>query len=377
MQSDSTGIGGMPLLPPPGLESRSISMENINGNRGAGGSTAGGRKGSPSISPFANGSTIVLADIRGPGCIRHIWITTPPGNPIQDRNIIIRCYWDDQTVPSVECPLGDFFGAAHGRRPDFSSALCAMPEGRGLSCYYSMPFKKSCRIELENDSGQTVEHLFFSVDYTVGDRYEGDPGYFHAQFRRQNPTVLKSDYIILDGVEGRGRFLGCVVGLRTLDSHWWGEGELKFYLDGDQDLPTICGTGSEDYVCSAWGLGRHALPYHGCPVYISGGKDDLNSLISYYRWHILDPIYFHKDIKIAVQQIGGAGVESVRSRIESGELEVPAPIQPGQSFTLFERVDDYCSTAFWYQTLPTGRFPDLPDRFERSAGLELRESEIK
>ncbi|HZP80399.1 MAG TPA: glycoside hydrolase family 172 protein [Chthonomonadaceae bacterium] len=375
MNSTGISLGGLPLTPPPGVESRAITAENPEGAKGAGGRAGNGRKGAPALSPLPAGQTVTLADIQGPGCIRHIWITTPPGYPLQDRNVILRFYWEGQEQPSVECPLGDFFGMAHGRRRPFASALTLMPEGRGLSCYYTMPFRQRARITVENDSGEDVAHLFYQIDYTVGDELTADTACFHAQFRRQNPTTLKQDYVILDGVQGRGRFLGCVVGLRTLDDHWWGEGEFKFYLDGDKDYPTLCGTGSEDYACSAWGIGVHDTPYHGCPLYARGEKGALDALISYYRWHILDPIYFHKDIKVAVQQMGGASVAAVRERVERGELEVPTPLAEGQQFTLFERQDDYCSTAFWYQTLPTAPFPAFPDRALRSVGLEKRPSE--
>ena len=368
-------MGGLSLIPPKGVESRSISEENRTGARGAGGKAGKGRKGAAAVTPFGKGATHILAEIDGPGCIRHIWITTPPDYILQDRNLILRIYWDGQAHPSVECPLSDFFGVAHGRRRPYASALTVMAEGRGLNCFFAMPFRQHCRITLENDSGQDVLHLFYQVDYTVGDPLEAETAYFHAQFRRQNPTVLKEDYVALDGVEGKGRFLGCVVGLRTLEKFWWGEGEFKFYLDGDTDYPTLCGTGSEDYACSAWGLGVHHAPYHGCPLYVNSGNDNLDDLVSFYRWHVLDPIYFHENIRVTIQQIGCALVEQVKERVDSGELEVPFPLFPGQSHTFFERQDDYCSTAFWYQTLPTVLFPTLPDHALRSIHLERRATE--
>jgi hypothetical protein len=364
-------LGGTPLTF--AGESRSISHENRTGAKGAGGQAGKGRKGSAALGPFAKDEVFTMAEIEGPGCIRHIWITTPPGDPEADRNIILRFYWDGQETPSVEAPLGDFFGMAHGRRRHFESELTCMPEGRGLSCFYPMPFARGARLTAHNDSGRELPCLFYQVDYTVGD--PAPEAYFHAQFRRQNPTELKQDYVILDGVEGAGRFLGCVIGIRTLDRYWWGEGEAKFYIDGDSDFPTICGTGSEDYACSAWGIGQHYTRYHGCPLYVHGPDDDLDALISYYRWHVLDPIYFRRDIRVTMQQMGGSRVVDILPRVESGEIEVPFPIGEGAAFTLFERVDDYSSTAFWYQTLPTRPFPTLPDRAVRSAHLELREAE--
>ena len=375
MSTNTVYVGGLPLVPSDDLHSRSLSQENTTGAKGAGGQAGQTRKGAPCIAPLRAGETVTLSDITGPGCIRHIWLTTPPNNPQHDRNLIIRCYWDGQAQPSVECPLGDFFGMAHGRRRPFASALTTMPEGRGLSCFYPMPFRHHARITLENDAGEDVPFVFYQIDYTLGDALDAQTGYFHVQFRRENPTTLRQDYVVLDGVQGKGRFLGCVIGVRTLDAFWWGEGEFKFYLDGDGEFPTICGTGSEDYACSAWGLGVHHAPYHGCPLYAhqhgEGPQRDLDALISYYRWHVLDPIYFHGNIKVAVQQMGGAMVAQARDRIERGELELVTPLQPGQTFVLFERQDDMSSAAFWYQTLPTAPFPPLPDRQQRSASLEL------
>jgi len=375
----NTHVGGLPILPPSGMVSRAYTAENPNGAPGGGGAANGGRKGSPAIVPFTDGQTVTLAEIEGAGCIRHIWITTPPGNPLHDRSLILRCYWDGQELPAVECPLGDFFGIAHGRRRPYASALTAMPEGRGLDCYFTMPFRTHARITLENDSGSDVSHLFYQVDATLGDPLEDETGCFHAQFRRQNPTAKKQDFVLLDGVTGRGRFLGCMIGVRTLDDHWWGEGEMKFYLDGDTDLPTICGTGAEDYAGSAWGLGVHHTPYHGCTLHeqnrLHGMKSDKDALISFYRWHVLDPVYFHRELRVELQQMGGTFVSEAKQAIDAEEMELTAPLTPGQEFTLFERQDDVCSTVFWYQTLPSPEFPELPDREARSSGLELRSTE--
>ena len=255
-----------------------------------------------------------------------------------------------------------------------------MPEARGLVCYYTMPFARHARVTLENDSGEDVPFLFYQIDYTLGDVLPDDTGYFHAQFRRANPTTLGQDYMVLDGIEGRGRFLGCVIGVRTLAAHWWGEGEFKFYLDGDAALPTICGTGIEDYAGSAWGLGVHHAPYHGCPLYAheyaDGPVRDLDALVSFYRWHVLDPLYFHENLRVTMQQIGGAFVDKARADIESGRMPLVTPLKPGQTFALFERQDDISNAAFWYQTLPTRPFPPLPDRTLRSVGLERRLEEL-
>jgi len=370
-------IGGVPLFDER-LKSRSITHENRRGEKGRGGMAAEGRKGSACLAPFESGTKFEVADIEGPGCIRHIWITTFPGDPMHDRNIILRFYWDDQTHPSVEVPLGDFFGLAHGRRTNFNAAYTAMPEGRAFTCFWPMPFAKRCRIEAENDIGEDCPMFFYQIDYTLGDNVSPDTPYFHAQFRRVLETTMKQDYVILDGVTGKGRFVGCNVGVipsAPSPPFWWGEGEVKIYLDGDVEYPTICGTGTEDYVCSGWGLGEFSAPYFGAPWIRHG-------LVCYYRYHILDPIYFSSDIKVTVQQIGSVAEFEARRRkqfvdwwrsIGKTTLEVP---EEGSFKGSFERVDDYCSTAYWYQTLPTKPFPPLPDRSVRSHDIDLREEEL-
>jgi hypothetical protein len=292
-----------------------------------------------------------------------------------NRNLILRFYWDGQENPSVEAPLTDFFGVGHGRRAPFSSRFLTMAEGRGLNCYFPMPFGSEGRATVTNDSGEELNMFFYQVDYTLGDEVSPETPRFHAQFRRVPRTTLADDYVILDGVKGKGRFLGTVVGLRTLCPFWWGEGELKIYMDGDRDYPTICGTGSEDYVCSAWGLGCFHAPDFGSPFQ----KEDL---ISYYRWHALDPIYFHNEVKVTIQQLGGCFLaeayrerEKVEKLIADGLMELERPIADERIFLCFERADDMSSTAFWYQTLPTQPFPAFPDREIRSAHLGKREGE--
>lgn len=220
-----------------------------------------------------------------------------------------------------------------------------MVEGRGLNTWVPMPFSRSARVTVDVDTTKEIGCLFYQIDYTLGDELSEDTGRLCCSFRRENPTRVREDFAILDRVEGRGRFLGCVVGVRALFENWWGEGELKVYLDGDKVLPTICGTGTEDYALSAWCVGQHANPYQGCPLY----RQDL---ISFYRWHVLDPVYFQDSIRVTMQQIGWG--------------------KPG----LFERCDDWSAAAFWYQTNP-GKLPGrLPDREQRLAALlEPREGE--
>ncbi|XID96035.1 glycoside hydrolase family 172 protein [Paenibacillaceae bacterium WGS1546] len=282
------------------------------------------------------------------------------------RNVIIRIYWDGQQHPSVEVPLGDFFGVAHGRQRHLITECVGMQEGRGFNCWIPMPFKEEARITVENDSGSDIPLFFYQIDFTVGDELD-NIGYFHAQFRRSNPP-LKEDYVILDGVQGRGVYLGTVIGIRNLYPYleeWWGEGEVKFYLDGDREYPTICGTGTEDYIGSAWGTGEVCTPYQGAPLI-----DDEKGLYSLYRFHVKDPIYFQSDLKVTIQQIGAGSREKAVSAYGSLASTYRAVgTEQGSDLCLFERSDDYCSVAYWYQTLPTVPFPQLPDRRQRTEGL--------
>jgi len=298
------------------LESRSMSAENPRGEKGKGGMAASqlgvGRKGSPAIE-LNTGDTHTIAEIDGPGCIRHIWMTCKL-DPRFLRGAIVRIYWDSRPHPSVESPLGDFFGVAHGRNVPYASLLTAMAEGRGLNTWIPMPFNKA-RVEVANES--PIESvLFYQIDYTSGDDVS-NMGRLCCTFRRENPTTIGKDFTILERVDGEGRFLGCVVGVRTLAADWWGEGEIKIHMDGDRDFPTICGTGTEDYILSAWGVGPHANIYQGAPLL----REDL---ISFYRWHVLDPIYFHREINVTIQQIGW------------------------NKEGLFERSDDWSAAAFFY-----------------------------
>ncbi|HVX43075.1 MAG TPA: glycoside hydrolase family 172 protein [Mycobacteriales bacterium] len=266
------------------LRSRSASAENPSAEPGNGGRSGGGRKAAPCLWPVRSGDTVTLLDHAGPGVIRHIWCTIPPGNPDHLRNVILRIYWDGQDSPSVEAPLGDFFGGPHGRQAPMQSDLVAMQSGKGFNCWIPMPFREHAVITLENDSPADIAMLFYQIDFTLDDDLDDATGYFHAQFRRSNPCPLHEDFTILDGVEGRGRYLGTVIGVRsTFRETWWGEGELKFFLDKDTEFPTICGTGTEDYMGSAWGLDQVLTPFQGAPL-----VDAESGHYSLYRFHVPD-----------------------------------------------------------------------------------------
>jgi hypothetical protein len=354
LTSTQPSIAGPPLMAQnwpiiaPAVKSRSISWENRTGEPGAGGKEGGGRKGSPAIPVLANGQTVTLMDVQGCGVIRHIWLTMGDRSELALRNLILRCYWDGSDVPSVEVPLGDFFGTAHGRAEPLVSYYTAVILGKSFNSYFPMPFTSRARITLQNDlpDKREVKLVFFQIDYELHEALPPNTGLFHASFRRQNPTVQKQDYVLLDIAEGPGFWLGCVIGVRALEHDWWGEGEIKFYIDDDQDYPTICGTGVEDYFGAAWGLEqRYQAPFFGCTVSHRGRH--YKHLVSAYRFHAMDPVFFQRRLKVSMQQIG----------LLAGE------------HTLFERSDDWSSVAFWYQLRPVRSMPPLPDQAARSEGI--------
>ena len=355
---NSFDILGTPLFSPT-LKSREITAENPRGEVGQGGKELGGRKGRACLPNLEKGQVYTFAEIDGPGAIRHIWITVPKRDARTLRNLILRMYWDNQENPSVEAPLSDFFGISHGRAKHYESAFLTMAEGKGFNSYFLMPFAKKAKLTITNENDDDLGMFFYEVDYTLGDRVTRDTPYFHAQFRRVLNTTLYQDYVLLDGVRGKGRYFGANIGIVDRFAGyntWWGEGEVKMYIDGDTDYPTICGTGTEDYAGAAWGLGQFAGREFGAP---SIEKKH----ISFYRFHGHDPVYFTKEIKVTIQQIGNDGSYEPASPdgplgkfVKSGEYKKDNPAGN------FERIDDVCSTAYWYQTLPTQPFPPFPDK---------------
>ncbi|HZN16111.1 MAG TPA: glycoside hydrolase family 172 protein [Acidimicrobiales bacterium] len=338
----------------PVLDCRAVTFENPTGERGAGGTVADGRKGAPNrrLEP---GERVTLADLAGPGVIRHIWMTFPPAPPEVMRAMYIEVFYDDMTEPSVSVPCVDFFGVPHGRPVPSTSALTAIQEGRGFNSFVPLAFGDRVRIEFMN-GGPSRTYLYYQVDYTL-EPTEG-AGRLHATFRRQNPTVLREDFVIEEGLRGPGRFLGCVVGIRCLDpGTWYGEGEVKVFRDGDTELPTICGTGLEDYVGSAWGLGAHEALYAGTPLDVRDpqGAPPIPDYVGFYRWHVLDPIMFEREMKVTIQQIGydvfPPGDEERLARCEAegrpAGLGLARPRRvPGMAHGIVERIDDYCAVAF-------------------------------
>jgi hypothetical protein len=332
-----------------GLKSRSISFENPTGEPGQGGQAASnlgiGRKGFPSKG-IAPGETVELCNIEGHGTITHIWMTGSfrNNNAAALRSMVIRAYWENQEHPSIECPLGDFMGSAHAKVNSYQSAVHSTGINSALNIWLPMPFNNKARMTLTNEGDVNIS-LFYQIDYTLGDRHPENFGRLHVCFRRENPTTLKKDFEILPERKCEGRYIGVILGIRAFEANWWGEGEIKIYMDGDTEFPTICGTGSEDYVCLSYGMQQTPFLYHGCSL-------NQNGYISMYRWHLNDPIYWQKDCRITIQQIGYNG--------ELRKKNMPP---------LYERQDDWCCATFWYEPVPSSPLPEFPDLQKRIANL--------
>jgi len=342
---------------------RSISAENFTGAKGyAGMATSGegavyarelgqGWKISPCIS-IPGSTTVTLADIEGSGAIQHSWLTC---DPALWRRLVLRMYWDDEETPSVETPLGDFFCMGWCERANlFSLAVAVNPAG-GLNCYWEMPFQRHARITVENLTPDKVSGFYYQITYTLTD-VPADRAQFHAQWRRSNPLPYRQVHTLVDGVQGNGHYVGTYIAWGVHNNRWWGEGEIKFYMDGDSAWPTICGTGTEDYFCGAWDFEQPAgqycvfsTPYSGLPQVIKGdGLYRVQQRFGMYRWHIMDPIRFRRDLRVTIQALGW------RSSLEGQRRYLPLQ-------------DDIASTAFWYQAEPHAPFPVLPD----ANGLEV------
>jgi hypothetical protein len=338
-------------------KTRSISPENFTGEKGKAGMAVPSDKAAPNTANASNaardlgqgwkvnpyiriksGETITIAEIEGSGAIQHIWMT-PTGNW---RFTIMRIYWDDEAEPSVECPVGDFFGMGWGEyAPLISLPICVNP-GSAFNSYWSMPFRKKCKITMENINDKDAMTLYYQVDYTLTD-VPADAAYFHAQYRRSNPNAT-SDYTIIDNVKGKGQYVGVYLAWGVRNNGWWGEGEIKFFMDGDTKFPTICGTGTEDYFCGSYNFDRggqykeFCTPYAGLVQVIKGdGAYKTQQRFGLYRWHIADPIRFEKDLKVTIQDLGWH---------KDGRY--------------LAQQSDIASVCYWYQADPHNKYPKFP-----------------
>jgi hypothetical protein len=359
------------------LSPRWSSPENLNGAKGGGGKANNGAKGHP-FDPIAPGASNTLLDIQGQGIIHRIWITVPDRSAAMLRSLKLEMFWDNEKKAAVSVPLGDFFGVGLGKTAVFENALFANPEGRSFNCFIPMPFKKAARIIVTNESGKPLSHFFFDVDYSLVKIWDDDYLYFHAYWHRDTATRVAEDFELLPSVRGRGRFLGVNIGINANPAYgktWWGEGEVKMFLDGDQAYPTLAGTGTEDYIGTGWGQGIYTHQYTGCLV----ANDSLRQWC-YYRYHIPDPIFFTTDCRVTLQQIGGGPKATVSALQEAGAPLSPITVdKDGKLMPLYEkgktvrlktanvpdtwvnyyRSDDVSATAYFYLDRPSSALPDL------------------
>ncbi len=296
------------------------------------------------------GETMVLADIQGPAVVNHIWLTFAEARPswleangaAAPDEIVLRMFWDDRPEPAVEAPLGDFFAAGFGLRREVRSLPVQVEGGDGYNAFWQMPFLRRGLITVTNEGAKNVRSFYYQVDFTEVDQLPEGTAYFHAQYRREFPEALGQDYLILDA-EGQGHYVGTVMSVQSRSPYWFGEGDARIYVDGDT-VPSIQGTGTEDYFLSAWGLDEHSYPYYGC-TYLSGDPSDLGMRATMYRWHIDDPIRFQESLRVELEHTGWISGDET----ETGEVDGHV-----------EREDDVATVAFWYQLGEAKRFTTLP-----------------
>jgi len=373
------------------LETRWSSPENLNGERGAGGKANHGAKGHP-FDSIGSGQTRVLLDIQAQGIINRFWITIRDRSPEMLRSLKFEIFWDNELKPAVSVPFGDFFSVGLGKTTVFENALFASPEGRSFVCYIPMPFRKAAKICITNESKLRLNYIFFDVDYSLTRQWNEDNLYFHAYWHRDSATQPGKDFEILPNVTGRGRFLGTNVGVSAdlrYKKAWFGEGEVKMFIDGDQELPTLVGTGTEDYIGTGWGQGKFINRYSGCTV-----ADDSLKQWAFYRFHIPDPVFFKENFRAVIQQIGGDDLEAVAGYQQSGAPVIPVSINNdhGDMFPLYKkdslikldpkarikgwtnfyRSDDVSATAYFYLDKPSSNLPAIQPADVRNKNIRQR-----
>jgi len=356
------------------METLWASFENRTAEKGAGGKENRGAKGH-AFDRIEAGDSCVLLSVTGPGVIRRIWLTVNDRSPEMLRSLKLKMYWDDMPVPAVSAPLGDFFCHGLSQMTTFENCYFSSPEGRSMNVIIPMPFKISAKILIVNESDRMLQNLFYDVDLTKIPKWDDRMMYFHTYWNRENPTVLGQDYTILPDIKGKGRFLGVNVGVVADSAYkntWWGEGEVKFYIDGDTDYPSLCGSGTEDYIGTGWGQNRFVNMYQGCPL-----ADPQNRMWTFYRFHVPDPVFFKHSCRVALQQIGGSYYEDVLKLYQDSVPLIPVTVNltedkllfklmesnphmkmddpnfpKGRHWVNFYRQDDVSSTAYFYLDKP-------------------------
>ena len=362
------------------------SFENPGGVKGQGGKENKGAKGHPADIILPSESKVLL-DIKGSGIIRRMWLTLSERSPKILRSLRLDIYWDGANKPAVTVPLSDFFGVGLGRTTAFQNALFSNPEGRSFNCNIPMPFRTGARVIITNESA-IPETLFYDINFLRVANHSSNVLYFHAYWNRNNRTKLGEDFEILPRVNGKGRFLGCNLGIiadSLYGKSWWGEGEVKMYLDGDTKFPSLNGTGTEDYIGTAWGQGPFVNLYQGCPI-----ADNVTRQWTFYRYHIPDPIYFSTDCRVTIQQMGGDGTDNVKKLVLAGAQLIPVTVSTENKFfklfemdpvpklsdpdfpngwTNFYRLDNYSVTAYFYLDRPVNNLPPLAPLKDRTEGI--------
>lgn len=373
----------------PDVSTRWSSPENINGTPGEGGKENDGAKGHP-YDPVRAGQTLTLLDVKGTGVVTRMWITVIDRSATMLRSLKLDMYWDGSAKPAVSVPFGDFFSVGLGRTAAFHNYFFANPEGRSFQCFIPMPFRTGAKITVTNESGKDLSHLFFDVDYQLNKAWDPDNMYFHSYWSRDTATTVGKDFELLPSVSGKGRYLGVTVGVNSNPAYgtsWWGEGEVKIYLDDDTEYPTLNGTGTEDYIGTGWGQGAYANPYAGCLV-----ADEQRKQWSFYRLHVPDPVFFGSRCTVALQQIGGSDKKDVLAMQKAGAILSPVTIDeagklhqlykkgrtvnldsaglPG-GWTNFYRSDDVSATAYFYLHTPENNLPPIQPVAYRTAKLRI------
>lgn len=372
---------------PAGKETRWASLENPLADKGKGAIENKGAKGRASV--WVNpGEQITLMNYSGCGVINRIWMTVIERSPEAIRSIKLEMYWDNAAKPAVSVPLGDFFGIGLGKMTAFQSALFSSPEGRSFNCNVPMPFKKHAKLVLFNE-GKKKQLLFYDVNFTTLKKHPKEIAYFHAYWSNSAAAGLGEDFEILPHIKGSGRFIGTNISVITdkvYGDTWFGEGEVKVYLDGDNQHPTLVGTGTEDYIGSAWNLGAFSQLYQGAPI-----VDKEKKQYAFYRYHIPDPVYFNSECKVTIQQMGGGGRDLIRGIEKAGGKVKPISVMtqqgliklmeekdfpdinndkfPGDEWVNFYRVDNYSATAYFYLDNPENNLPPLASLEQRLKGI--------
>lgn len=379
-----------PLFQYQDLEPRWNSFENPTSGKGTGAMENKGAKGHP-YDKLKAGESKLLLDFQGSGIITRMWFTIQDRSPQMLRSLKIEMFWDGQEKPAVSAPFGDFFGNGLGRMVAHENALFANPEGRSFNCFIPMPFKTGAKVVVTNEGNTDLNMLFYDINFVRIKEWNDSHLYFHCFWNRDTATTPGVDYSILPKIEGKGRFLGVnfgVIANPVYQKSWWGEGEVKMYVDGDGEFPTLAGTGTEDYIGTAWGQGAFANLYTGCLV-ADAEKDQW----AFYRFHIPDPIMFKTDLRVTIQAMGGNMKDKVIEMLDAGAMLIPVTIQNQQSFiglmdsvppvnlktdplihgwTNFYRSDDWSSTAYFYLDNPVNQLPDLAKTKIRTSKTEMK-----